>query len=105
MTDWTPTDADYEWEIESIDLDGCECHLRLRSPSNPRRIRMHIFDTAHYYGWKVGDRVAIDPGPMSIHREIQKDMGTPLDEEDYTLFNQRTGGKAVSRKNDWEVKQ
>jgi hypothetical protein len=65
---------------------------------------MIIFDTAHYYGWKTGDHVAIDPGPMSPSREIEKNMGMQMSEEDYTLFNQRTGGKAISRKNDWEVK-
>jgi len=51
-----------------------------------------------------GGHVAIDPGPMSRSREIEKSMGIPLSEEDYTLFNKRTGGKAISRKNDWEIK-
>lgn len=93
----------YQWEIVSIDLDALECHLRLLPPSNPRTIRMWVFDTADYHNWRVGDHVAIDPGPMDRGREIEKAMGMPLSEEDYTLFNERTGGKAVSRKNDWEV--
>ena len=104
MSDWKPTDADYEWEIERIDLDGLECHLRLLHSVNPRIIRIIIFDTAHFYGWKEGDHVAIDPGRMSQTREIQKTMGMRMSEEDYTLFNKRTGGQAISRKNDWEVK-
>ena len=95
---------DYEWEIVRIDLDALECELRLLSPINPRTIRMFVFDTAHYHDWKIGDHVAIDPGPMSRSREIEKSMGIPLSEEDYTLFNKRTGGKAISRKNDWEIK-
>jgi hypothetical protein len=104
MTDWTPTDADYEWEIVSIDLDGLECRLRLLSPMNPRPLRMFIFDTAHFYGWKKGDHIAVHPGAMSQSREIEKTMGMRMSEEDYTLFNKRTGGKAISRKNDWAVK-
>ncbi len=95
---------EYEWEIVRIDLDALECELRLLSPTNPRTIRMFIFDTAHYHGWKIGDHVKIDPGAMSRDREVEKAEGARLSEEDYTLFNQRTGGKAISRKNDWEVK-
>jgi len=93
----------YEWEIVGIDLDAPECHLRLLSQTNPRTIRMFIFDTADYHDWKVGDRIAIDNGPMDRTREIEKAMGMRLSEEDYTLYNERTGGKAISRKNDWEV--
>lgn len=69
------TNADYEWEIVSIDVDALVCELRLLSSTNPRTIRMFIFDTAHYHDWKIGDHVAIDPGPMSRDREIEKAMG------------------------------
>jgi hypothetical protein len=103
MSDWKPTEADYEWEIARIDLDALECELRLLSPHNPRTMCMCIFDTAHYHDWKVGDHIAVDPGPMSRAREIEKAMGTRMSEEDYTLFNKRTCGRAISRKNDWEV--
>jgi hypothetical protein len=103
VTEWKPTEADYEWEIERIDLDELEVDLRLLSPTNPRTIHLIPFDIADYHDWKVGDHVAIDAGPMSPNREIQKSMGMRMSEEDYTLFNKRTGGKAISRKNDWEV--
>lgn len=105
MSNWVPTDADYEWEIERINLDALELDLRLLSP-HPRTIRIIIFDTAHYHDWKIGDHVAIYVGfgPKTQLRRIQENMGIPLAEEDYTLFNQRTGGKAISRKNDWNVK-
>jgi hypothetical protein len=91
VSEWKPTDADYEWEIERIDLDALEVDLRLLSPINPRTIHMITFDIADYHDWNIGDHVAIDPGPMSQTREIEKAMGMRMSEEDYTLFNKRTG--------------
>ena len=63
---------------------------------------MIVFDIAHFYDWRLGDRIAVDPGEMSPLREVQKKTGVPISEEDYTLFNERTGGRAVIRKNDYE---
>jgi hypothetical protein len=39
---------------------------------------------------------------MSRYRQIQKNMGRKINDEDYILTNQRTRGTAVIRKNDYE---
>jgi hypothetical protein len=93
---------DYEWAIVYIDLNVDQLVMKLTHGSH-RCIAMHIFDQAHLHDWKVGDLVAIDPGSLSRDREIEKQMGMRMSEDDYTLYNQRTGGKAPSRKNDWEI--
>ncbi|HTR24757.1 MAG TPA: hypothetical protein VMI10_12300 [Terriglobales bacterium] len=79
--------------------------LRLAS-RHTQTIHIITFDIADYHNWKKGDRVAINPniGPISRLREIQAAAGIDTEEEDYTLVNQRTGGRAISRKKDWEVK-
>jgi hypothetical protein len=41
-------------------------------------------------------------GPMNPIRDVQKKFGVRMSEEDYTLTNERTGGTAVIRKNDYE---
>ena len=92
---------DYEWEIAYIDLDALQLVLRLTHGSK-RLIPMIIFDTGQMYGWKLGDRIDVTMTGMSPHREMQKTMGLPMSEEDYVLTNQRTGGRAVIRKNDYE---
>lgn len=91
----------FEWEIAYIDLDALQLVLRLTHGSK-RTIPMIIFDTGHMHDWRVGDRIDANPGSMSPYREIQKTMGMRMSEEDYILTNQRTGGKAVIRKNDYE---
>jgi hypothetical protein len=92
----------YEWEIVYINLDADQLVLKLTYGSR-HCIAMHIFDRAYLHDWKVGDLIAVDPGDLSMGREIQKQMGMRMSEDDYTLYNQRTGGKAPIRKNDWEV--
>jgi hypothetical protein len=92
----------YEWEIAYINLDDLQLVLRLASGSR-RLTPMHIFDTGEMQGWQVGDRIAVNVGAMSPMRAAEKKMGQPLSEEDYTLTNQRTGQKAIIRKNDYEV--
>jgi hypothetical protein len=92
---------DFEWEIAYINLDELQLVLRLRYGSK-HTIPMIIFDTGQMHDWRVGDPVDADPGPMSPYRQIQKDMGKRMSEEDYILTNQRTGGTAVIRKNDYE---
>jgi hypothetical protein len=94
----------YEWEIVYIDLDADQLVLKL-THGDRRLAAMHIFDRAYLHDWRVGDLIAIDPGDLSRGREIEKQMGMPLSEDDYKLYNQRTSGKAVSRKNDWEVEK
>ena len=84
-----------------MDLDNLQLVLRL-SYGSRHPIPMIIFDTAHFHDWRKGDRIAVDTGEMSPSREMQKKMGLPMSEEDYTLFNERTGGKAIIRKNDYE---
>jgi hypothetical protein len=91
----------FEWEIDYLNLDDLQLVLRLTYGSK-RTIPMIIFDTGQMQSWKVGDRIDSNPGPMSKHREIQKQMGVTMSEEDYILTNQRTGGQAVIRKNDYE---
>jgi hypothetical protein len=94
----------YEWEIVYIDPDADQLVLKLMHGTR-RCIAMHVFDRAYLHDWKKGDLIAIDHGDLSMDREIQKTMGMPMSEDDYTMYNQRTGGKAVSRKNDWEVEK
>jgi hypothetical protein len=65
-------------------------------------IPVFIFDREQMETWEIGDRIDMNPGAMSRAREIEKSMGMRISEEDYTLTNQRTGGTAVSRKNDYE---
>jgi hypothetical protein len=93
-----------KWVIVYINLDADQLVLKLTHGSR-RCMAMHIFDRAQMHDWKVGDLVAIDPGDLSMGREIEKQMGMRMSEDDYTLYNQRTGGKALSRKNDWEVEK
>jgi hypothetical protein len=94
----------YEWEIIYIDLDADQLVLKLTWGSR-HCTAMHIFDRAYLHDWKVGDLVAIDHGDLSNARQQQKESGVPLSEDDYTMYNQRTRGNAVSRKNDWEVEK
>src|SRR6202030_3260786 len=94
----------YEWEIIYINLDADQLVVKLAHGSRGC-MAMHIFDRAQMHDWKVGDLVAIDPGDLSMGREIEKQMEMRMSEDDYTLYNQRTGGKALSRKNDWEVEK
>jgi hypothetical protein len=63
---------------------------------------MIIFDTGQMHDWKVGDGIDADLGAMNPFRQMQKNHGIPMDEEDYILTNERTGGTAVIRKNDYE---
>lgn len=91
----------FEWEIDYIDLDALQLVLRLDHGSK-HAIPMIIFDRGQMESWRVGDKIGVDPGAMSRGREIQKAIGMKMSEEDYTLTNQRTGGKAVIRKNDYE---
>jgi hypothetical protein len=91
----------FEREIHYINLDDLQLVLRLTHGSK-HTIPMIIFDTGQMQGWRVGDRIDSNPGAMSMHREIQKKMGMKMSEEDYILTNQRTGGQAVIRKNDYE---
>ncbi len=91
----------YPWEIAYLDLDATQLVLKLTYGSH-RCLPMIIFDIAHLHNWKLGDRIAITMGEMSPWRQVQKDAGVSMDEEDYTLFNQRTGGRAPVRKNDFE---
>ncbi len=91
----------YKWEIYYLDLDNLQLVLRLTYGSR-HLIPMIIFDTAHFHDWRLGDRIAVDTGEMTPMRELQKKMGLPMSEEDYTLFNERTGGKAIIRKIDCE---
>ncbi|MGO8986283.1 MAG: hypothetical protein ACLQFM_15985 [Terriglobales bacterium] len=92
----------FHWELVYFDLDALQMVLKLTHGTR-RCLAMHVFDTAHLHDWKVGDLIAIDPGNLSREREIEKQMGVQMSEDDYTLYNQRTGGKAPIRKNDWEV--
>jgi hypothetical protein len=92
---------DFEWEIAYINLDDLQLVLRL-THGTKRMIPMIIFDTGQMHDWKVGDRIDSNPGTMSQHRQMQKDMGMKMSEEDYTLTNQRTEGAALIRKNDYE---
>jgi len=92
---------DYEWEIVYINLDDLQLVLRL-SCGTRRLIPMVIFDTAHFHDWKLGDHIAVDGGDMSGNRDVQKQLGMSVSEDDYTLFNKRTRGKAIVRKNDYE---
>jgi hypothetical protein len=94
----------YEWEIIYIDLNADQLVLKLTHGSR-RCTAMHIFDRAYLHDWAVGDLVAIHPGDLGMTREIEKTMGMQMSEDDYTMYNRRTGGKAVSRKNDWEVEK
>jgi len=93
---------EFHWELVYFDLDALQMVLKLRHGTR-RCLARHIFDTAHLDDWKVGDLIAIDPERLSMEREIEKQMGMPMSEDDYTLYNQRTGGKAPIRKNEWEV--
>lgn len=93
---------DSDWEVVYIDLDALQLVLRHRV-GDGRLMPMIIFDTADYHNWKVGDRVDVNPGPMSPVREIQKQMGMTMSEEDYTIKNLRTGASVQIRKNDYEV--
>ncbi|HXB99510.1 MAG TPA: hypothetical protein VNU74_03875 [Terriglobales bacterium] len=97
-------DYEYEWEIIYLDLDADQLVMKLTYGTR-RCIAMHIFDRAYLHDWKVGDRVAVDAGDLSLSREIEKNMGMKMSEDDYALYNQRTSGKALSRKNDWEVEK
>jgi hypothetical protein len=106
-----PSPGDYvfhimksKWEIAYIGLDADQLVLKLAHGTR-RCIALHIFDRAQMHDWQVGDLIAMDPGDLGMGREIEKQTGMPLSEDDYTLHNQRTGGKAVSRKNDWEVEK
>ena len=63
---------------------------------------MIIFDTAHLHDWKLCDSIAMDVGSLSPQREMEKMAGLRMSEDDYTLHNQRTGGKPLIRKNDYE---
>jgi hypothetical protein len=94
----------YEWEIIYIDLDADQLVLKL-THGGRRCAAMHILDRAYLHDWAVGDLVAIDSGDLSSRRETEKIAGMQISEDDYTMYNQRTGGKAVSRKNDWEVEK
>jgi hypothetical protein len=91
----------FKWQIAYIDLDALQLVLRLRFGSK-HTIPMIIFDTGQIHDWKVGDCVDVNPGPMSPIRQLQKNHGVPMDEEDYILTNERTGGTAMIRKNDYE---
>lgn len=91
----------FEWEIEYMNLDTCQMVLRLNHGTR-RQIPIPIFDTGELFGWEVGDLVAMEGAPRP-HREIEKTMGLPLSEDDYTLTNQRTGKTATVRFNDYEV--
>jgi hypothetical protein len=91
----------FEWEIEYMDMDACQMVLRLNYGTR-RRIPIPIFDTGELFGWEVGDMVAMEGAPQP-HREVEKAMGLPLSEDDYTLTNQRTGKTATVRFNDYEV--
>jgi hypothetical protein len=95
---------DYEWEIAYIDLDADQLVLKLTHGTR-RCMAMHIFDRAQMHDWRKGDLVYSDLGAMNPSREVQQSAGVPMNEEDYTLTNKRTGGKALSRKNDWEVEK
>jgi hypothetical protein len=90
----------FEWEIAYIDLN--ELQLVLRSPKG-RCSPMIPFDTAEFHDWQVGDKIAVDHGDISNARQRQKTMGVSLSEDNYLLYNERKGGKAVVRKNDYEV--
>jgi hypothetical protein len=94
----------YEWEILYINLDADQLVMKL-THGGRRCIAMHIFDRAQLHNWKAGDLVAIDPGDLSRTREIEKEVGMRMSEDDYTMYNRRTSGKALSRKNDWEVEK
>lgn len=91
----------FEWKIEHMDMDACMMALRLNHGTR-RRIPIPIFDTGELFGWDVGDLVAIEGAPRP-HREMEKAMGLPLSEDDYTLTIQRTGKSATVRFNDYEV--
>jgi hypothetical protein len=91
----------FEWEIDYINLDDLQLVLRLTYGSK-HTIPMIIFDTGQLQGWKVGDRIDANPGAMNPVRDMQKQMGMRMSEEDYILTNQRTGSQAVIRKNDYE---
>src|SRR5262249_11056132 len=84
-----------------MDLDALRLVLRLTYGSK-HNIPVIIFDRGQMETWQIGDRIDMNPGAMSRAREIEKAMGMRMSEEDYTLTNQRTGGTAVSRKNDYE---
>lgn len=94
----------YEWEIAYIDLDADQLVLKLTHGSR-RCMAMHIFERAHMHDWRKDDRVASNPGDLSPGRAIQEQMGVSMPEDNYTLYNQRTGGKGLSRKNDWKVEK
>jgi hypothetical protein len=94
----------YDWEIAYIDLDADQLVLKLTYGSR-RCMAMHIFERAHMHDWRKGDLVASDPGDLSVGRVIQEEMGVQMREDDYTLYNQRTGGKGLSRKEDWKVEK
>jgi hypothetical protein len=91
----------FEWEIEYVDLDACQMVLRLDHGAR-RRIPIQIFDTGELFGWELGDLIAMEGAPCP-HREMEKAMGTPLSEDNYTLTNQKTGKTATVRFNDYEV--
>lgn len=93
--------ANFEWEIEYIDLDDCRMVFRLNHGTR-RRIPILIFDTGQLHGWSVGDLVAMDGAPQP-QREMKKAMGMPLSEDNYTLTNQRLQQTATVRFNDYEV--
>ena len=91
----------FEWEIEYVDLDAYMMALRLNHGTR-RRIPIPIFDTGEQLGWQVGDLLAMEGGPQP-HREVEKAMGLPLSEDNYTLTNQRLQKTAKVRFNDYEV--
>lgn len=91
----------FEWEIEYIDLDGCRMVFRLNHGTR-RRIPILIFDIGELFGWSIGDLVAMEGAPKP-HREMDKAMGLPLSEDNYTLTNQKLQKMATVRFNDYEV--
>lgn len=91
----------FDWEIAYIDLDESRLVLRLTQTSW-WLIPMIIFDACQMQGWAKGDTIASDPGPLSSVRDMQRKMGLPMSEEDYTLTNKRTRGSALIRKDDYE---
>ena len=88
----------YDWKVAYWDDEK----LVLRQVRDKRLAPMIVFEFAHMHGWKVGDSIDTTGEPHP-HREMQKKMEMPLIEDDYILTNQRTGVKANTRKNDFEI--
>jgi len=87
----------YDWEVAYVDDEK----LVLRHARDKHFAPMIVCDSAQMYGWKVGDPIRVD-GALHPRRELQKQMGLPLSEDDYILHNQHTETRANIRKNDFE---